>query len=71
MRTILIGLLLTTAALAEDQPEKQAGIYTCADVHWAKANLPEATIELIKARMTPEQLAQARRCLLHRVKITK
>ena len=69
MRSILIGLLLTTSALAQEQPEqKQAGVYTCADVHWAKANLPEATIELIKARMTPEQLAQARRCLLHRAK---
>ncbi len=65
----LATLFLAAPCWGQDLPiVEPAGTYTCADVRWASVNLSESTIEAIKARMTPEQLAQAKRCLLRRIK---
>jgi thioredoxin-like negative regulator of GroEL len=60
---VMLMVLGSEAQAANKVSEEEAGRYTCEDVRWAKDNLSKVAVNLIKARMTRDQLDRAKACL--------
>jgi len=56
-------VLIFVALIFMVYPARGQEHFTCEDVKWAVENLSKDTLDMIKTKMTDEQIAAAKKCL--------